>query len=71
MKVVFTDAALDDLRSIAAYLAANHPNVALAVERRLHLVIARNGSLGVPAFGSPHSCAPGQRLGADNRSEFR
>jgi len=41
MKVVFTDAALDDLRSIAAYLATNHPNVALAVQRRLRLVIAR------------------------------
>jgi toxin ParE1/3/4 len=41
MKVIFTDTALDDVRSIATYLAANHPNVALAVERRLHLVIAR------------------------------
>jgi toxin ParE1/3/4 len=41
MKVVFTDAAVDDLRSIAAYLAANYPSVAAAVERRLRIVIAR------------------------------
>jgi toxin ParE1/3/4 len=41
VKVVFTDAAVDDLRSIAAYLAANYPSVAAAVERRLRIVIAR------------------------------
>ncbi len=41
MKVVFTDAAVKDLRSIAAYLATNYPNSAAAVERRLYLVIAR------------------------------
>jgi len=41
VKVVFTDAAVDDLRSIAAYLAANYPSVAATVERRLRIVIAR------------------------------
>src|SRR5436305_1031349 len=41
MKVVFTDAALEDLRSIAAYLAANYPSAAAAIDRRLRLVIAR------------------------------
>ena len=41
MKVVFTAAAVDDLRSMAAYLAANYPNVAPMVERRLQVVIAR------------------------------
>ena len=41
MKVVFTDAAVADLHSIAAYLAANYPSVAPAVERRLRIVIAR------------------------------
>ena len=41
MKVVFTAAAVDDLRSMAAYLVANYPNVAPIVERRLQVVIAR------------------------------
>lgn len=41
MKVVFTDGAVADLRSIAAYLAANYPSAAVTVERRLRLVIAR------------------------------
>lgn len=41
MKVVFTAAALADLRSIAAYLAANYPAAAVAVDRRLRLVITR------------------------------
>lgn len=41
MKVIFTDAALEDLRDIAAYLAANYPRAAAAVERRLLLVLAR------------------------------
>jgi toxin ParE1/3/4 len=41
MKVVFTDAAVDDLRSIAAYLAANYPSAAATVERRLRILIAR------------------------------
>ena len=63
MKVVFTDAAVDDLRSIAAYLAANYPSVAATVERRLRIVIARsrdgqrahNGSLNAQAFVSSSS----------------
>ncbi len=41
MKVVFTDAAVDDLASIAAYLEANYPSAAATVERRLRIVIAR------------------------------
>ena len=41
MKVVFAAAAVEDLNEIAAYLAANFPLVAPAVERRLHIVIAR------------------------------
>ena len=41
MRVVFTDAALDDLRDIASYLSANYPSAAAAVDRRLRIVIAR------------------------------
>lgn len=41
MKVVFTDAAVDDLRSIAAYLTANYPSATANVEKRLRIVIAR------------------------------
>ncbi len=41
MKVVFTEAAADDLASIALYLAANYPSAAATVERRLHILIAR------------------------------
>ncbi|MBV9755676.1 MAG: type II toxin-antitoxin system RelE/ParE family toxin [Alphaproteobacteria bacterium] len=41
MKLAWTDAALDDLRTIAEYLVANHPDVAGTVHRRLHLVLER------------------------------
>ncbi|MGH9438728.1 MAG: hypothetical protein ACRD22_12755 [Terriglobia bacterium] len=41
MRVVFTDAAAEDLANIASYLAAHYPHVASAVERRLRLVLAR------------------------------
>jgi toxin ParE1/3/4 len=41
MRVVFTEAAIEDLENIAAVLAASFPDVAPAVERRLGLVIAR------------------------------
>ena len=40
-KVVFTDATVDSLHSIATYLVANYPSVAAAVERRLRIVMAR------------------------------
>jgi toxin ParE1/3/4 len=40
-EVVFTNSALADLRNIAAYLSANYPSVAPALERRLRIVIAR------------------------------
>ena len=41
MRVGFTAAAVEDLETIATYLAANYPRAAAAVERRLRIVIAR------------------------------
>ena len=40
MKVVFTAAAENDLRSIGEWLAAHYPVIARQVERRLHDVVA-------------------------------
>jgi len=44
MKVVFTEAALDDLKEILAFLAKNYPGVAPAVEARISITIARIGT---------------------------
>jgi toxin ParE1/3/4 len=41
MKVVFTDAAVDELRNLAAYLSATYPSAIQKVERRLQAVIGR------------------------------
>jgi toxin ParE1/3/4 len=41
MKVVFSASAVEDIRRIAEYLAANYPNTAMSVESRLRKVIAR------------------------------
>jgi toxin ParE1/3/4 len=41
MNIVFTRAAASDLQELAAYLSAHNAEAALAIERRLHLVLAR------------------------------
>jgi len=43
MEVVFTDAATADLEAIARHLAADYPEIAPAVGRRIELVLARIG----------------------------
>jgi toxin ParE1/3/4 len=43
MRVVFTEAAINDLREISTYLTEHYPSVARSVERRLRLIMARLG----------------------------
>ena len=43
MKVVWTDAALNDLDQIADYLGAHYPQIAPAVEARIRAVVDRIG----------------------------
>lgn len=43
MKVVYTDAAINDLRSIGEWTAAHFPSIALQVEQRIRHVVNRIG----------------------------
>jgi plasmid stabilization system protein ParE len=60
MKVVYTDAALQDLDDIANWLAANYPAIAPVVERRIRAVVARIGRWPEIAPRSPRR--PGVRV---------
>src|ERR1700752_3226306 len=53
MKVVYTDAALQDLDDIANWLSANYPAIAPAVEQRIRAVVARIGRVPEIAPRSP------------------
>jgi len=43
MKVLYTPAALADLGEIADWLTIHYPAIAVAVERRIRMVVARIG----------------------------